>query len=524
LEQFLGGGMAEVYRATDTVLERTVAYKRLSVQGTSDAAMRERFLMEARLGSQVNHDNIVRTLDYGHDAADPQGRPFIVLEFLTGQSLSTAIKNRALGGWRQKMLVARDIVRALAHIHSLKIVHRDIKPDNIHLDDNLRARLLDFGIAKTEGLNMTQAGFVLGTPSYMAPEQVRGEAVNEKTDIYAFGLVLFEMLTGRKARASQTMQTLLNEILTQPVPTAPLMESSVPEELQELVARCTVQNPAERIGSFVEIEAWIEQWLLAHPGAKPVAPPAGPKRLKWSLSVVALLLAVVAVGFGLGAWGVGLLTGKTPAEIRLDVGDLVLIPAGGGLRAFYLDRVEVTNEAYAAFTRAQGRQLPPNFAADSPGRPVSYVTHADAKQFCEWAGKRLPTEAEWVRAARGDDQRKFPWGHPAMAERANVADHPLMIQHLVASDAHRAGASPFGILQLSGNVAEWVADVRRPSDLAVQQFATRLAPAPSIDEPWSLYKGGSFKRPLKEATIDDWSPAPVRYFAEDLGFRCAKTP
>ena len=195
LEQFLGGGMSHVYRAKDSVLGRRVALKILTEAGSADAETKARFLLEARMASSVNHENIISIYDFGEE----QGRPFIVMEFLEGESLREAIKKGHLGNFHRRLNIALQVARALDYIHARKIIHRDIKPENIHIDAAGKVKLMDFGIAKSEGAQLTRAGFTLGTPYYMAPEQVLGKAMTPQADVYGFGMLLFEMIAGTKA-------------------------------------------------------------------------------------------------------------------------------------------------------------------------------------------------------------------------------------------------------------------------------------------------------------------------------------
>jgi serine/threonine protein kinase len=196
LEEFLGGGMSHVYRARDTVIGRTVALKILTEAGCEDAEAKERFLAEARMAGNISHDNVLSIYDFGED---DQHHPFMVMEFLKGEDLRHAIKGGRTGGVREKLKIAVQVARALEYIHTQKIIHRDIKPENVNLGPTGVVKLMDFGIAKTEGLQMTRAGYVLGTPYYMAPEQVTGANVTEQVDVYAFGVLLFELMTGAKA-------------------------------------------------------------------------------------------------------------------------------------------------------------------------------------------------------------------------------------------------------------------------------------------------------------------------------------
>src|SRR5215510_7780523 len=157
LEEFLGGGMSHVYRARDTVIGRTVAVKILTEQGCADDEVKARFLAEARMAGNLSHDNILSIYDFGEDE---QKRPFMVMEFLRGEDLRSAIRNGKTGDLGNKLGIAVQVAKALQYTHSQKIVHRDIKPENIHINGSGVAKLIDFGIAKTEGLQMTRAGYV----------------------------------------------------------------------------------------------------------------------------------------------------------------------------------------------------------------------------------------------------------------------------------------------------------------------------------------------------------------------------
>ena len=255
LEEFLGGGMSHVYRAKDSVLGRRVAVKILTEAGVKDAETKARFLQEARTASNISHENIISVFDFGED----QGRPFIVMEFLEGESLRDAIKRGHLGDLASRVKILIQAGRAIDFIHTKKIIHRDIKPENINLDRAGKVKLMDFGIAKSEGIALTRAGFTLGTPYYMAPEQVLGQTVTTQADVYAYGILIFEVLTGLKPITGESVEKIFNQILYEPVKLEPLAE--FPPRIASIVERCTAKQPAQRPESVAAVVEELERVL-----------------------------------------------------------------------------------------------------------------------------------------------------------------------------------------------------------------------------------------------------------------------
>src|ERR1700722_1134252 len=325
LLEFLGGGMSHVYRARDTVIDRPVVVKLLTVDACQDVEAKARFLQEARLAGNIQHQNIVSVFDFG----EHEGRPFIVMEYLKGQDLRDAIRGGGAGGLFERLQIALQIAEALNYVHSSGVVHRDIKPENIHLDQSGRVKLMDFGIAKTADLSLTRTGMAMGTPFYMAPEQVAGRPASMLVDVYAFGMLLFELLTGVRGITADTMESVFYQILNQPLDVTAMENAGAPPAVRELVMRCTAKNPADRPQGFPVIIDALRGILSSSEGGQTravplatqsfgtnpppvqataeVAAPAHRKEISppgpmWRLSLVTYGLVALVTLIAIGAW------------------------------------------------------------------------------------------------------------------------------------------------------------------------------------------------------------------------------
>jgi hypothetical protein len=251
LEASLGlGGMAEVFRARDLQLGRTVALKLVLPHLAARAELRDRFLREARLAASLEHPHIVPLYDFGAQAT----QPYLVMPWIEGGSLAERMRLSAVDpaqalGW------LGEIAAALDHAHAAGVLHRDVKPANVLLDRHGRALLADFGIAFAIGSEsrLTQTGTILGTPEYLAPELIEGQAASRASDLYAFAAMAYELLSGQPPFVGNSALSILHQHTTRPVPPIRGRVPELPEEVDAALARGLAKNPAERPRSCREL-------------------------------------------------------------------------------------------------------------------------------------------------------------------------------------------------------------------------------------------------------------------------------
>jgi serine/threonine-protein kinase len=312
LEEPLGrGSMSAVWAAHDLELDRRVAVKMLA-----PSADRQRFEREARAAASLSHPNIVSLYDYGR-AED--GRPYMVLECLTGGSLEDLLRQRAPLGEAELRRVAADVAAGLAHAHDRGLVHRDLKPANILFDAEARAKIADFGIARMGGTGtLTEAGTVLGTASYLSPEQAAGLPAGPESDVYSFGVILFRMLTGRLPFESSNAMELVRMHRDDPPPAVTQVRPGAPAVLAALATAALAKDPAARPADG--------RSLLAHLGGGgeteatgilpgPPPPPARGRRLLPAVAAAIVLLAggaALALALTRGGDGAGAGTTTEP--------------------------------------------------------------------------------------------------------------------------------------------------------------------------------------------------------------------
>ncbi len=240
------GGMATVYRGEEAATGRRVAIKIMHESQTSDPELRERFRREARNAAAISHENVVELLDAGETE---DGHPFLVMELLEGQPLRALVAGGAMPIWLV-LTLGLQIAKGLARAHDLGIVHRDLKPENVFVVERrgeLIAKLVDFGIARaSDDRRMTVAGAILGTPAYLAPERVRGKDIGPSSDLYALGVVLFEMIAGRLPFVSESLEGFLFHHLETEPPRPSELVDTCPPAFESLLLRMLAKGPDER--------------------------------------------------------------------------------------------------------------------------------------------------------------------------------------------------------------------------------------------------------------------------------------
>ncbi|MBI3872568.1 MAG: protein kinase [candidate division Zixibacteria bacterium] len=288
------GGMGEVYLATDTKLNRPVALKFLPEGLSRDPEARARLLREAQAASQLNHSNILTI--YGVEEAD--GRDFIVMEYIEGTALGSAVESKA-ASLDRVLDLAIQMGEGLDKAHRAGIVHRDLKPANILIDADGRAKILDFGLAKLRGAGkLTQTGSTTGTAAYMSPEQAQGAEADARSDLFSFGVVLYEMIAGRPPFSGDHQAAMAYAIVNEnPEPLA-RYKADVPVELQRLITKCLAKFPSERYQSAADLVADLRALRTAihvsSPRSAIVAPMKRRSRLVAALVVAGL--AILAAG------------------------------------------------------------------------------------------------------------------------------------------------------------------------------------------------------------------------------------
>jgi|GEM_PF-404988 len=600
IEEFIDqGGMSTVYKASDPNLKRTVAIKLIHTHLSRDPEFVRRFEQEATAVAQLRHPNIVQVYDFSHE----DNLYYMVMEYVPGDTLKG--KLNSLHDKNQQSPIAETIrimalvCDAVAYAHDHDMIHRDLKPANVMITPNGQPILMDFGVAKMlTGTEHTATGTIIGTAKYMSPEQARGDRPDERSDIYALGVMLYEMLAGHPPFEADTTVAILMKHVNEPVPDIRQIQRNVPDELVEIIDKALAKDRNDRYQSAAHMSAALKlinrlgqsaapvgdaQRTVSSRGRRQSTEPSGVKPppstvpsmptipeptaapaqatlpINRNLMLIGAAALVLIVILGVGAF---LLfsgdssggEGETPVAVeeaatavpeqqaqvseeetptsteeaqqvsaealnlpsavgmvKIDSGTYTvgrdapsheyIPPEQVELNEVWIDQYEVTNADYAAFLADTGNPPPTswsdgNMPSGKENHPVKGVTWELATAYCEWANKRLPTEAEWEVAARGPEGSLFPWGDDQRA-----VELPRSGTHIVGTVP--GDRSAFGAYDMAGNVWEWVGEAYAP-----------------IADGDRILRGGE-NGFLKDMAYRLEGPADQESLIQSAGFRCA---
>jgi serine/threonine-protein kinase len=623
LEFVGGGGMAEVYKVLDTSLERIAALKIITSNQSNSEKQQEylkRFNREAKILAKLKHPHIVGVWDYG----EYEGDPYFVMEYFPGGTLDQKMEKPI--PWQEAVQILLPIAEALSYAHQQGIVHRDIKPSNILLNESGELILSDFGIARPleviDNLK-TGDGDLLGTLEYIAPEQISNpQNLDGRADIYSLGVLLYEMVTGRKpfeSDAKAPLSVLLNKVLD-PVPDPKIFNPFLSNNIINILIKSLAAKSEDRYKNMDDFLLVLENLIEANDKKQEtlwktlqrgwfilanIRRINGVIKLAFLL-VLAFIVYVVLQGlqspftlFGSTSTPTTTLTPSatitpttyatltltaTPTNIPTPDVNLpieIIVPSGGTMRLvpagdftmgsnvdsalaecienrgddncqtisfldeepvhtiflkdFYMDVYEVTNALYKRCVDADECQPPKEIQSytrpsyyDNPSfddYPVIYVNWNMAKIYCEWRGARLPTEAEWEKAARGTDGRTYPWGEDLDCEQSNYGQNitGACEGDTTSVGSYENGQSFFGLFDMAGNVSEWVADWYQ-SDYYATLDNNIVDPQGPNSGVARVTRGGSWYFDDGDVRSANRNGFGIATYNDYIGFRCAKDP
>ncbi len=249
------GATSHVFKGRDETLGRFVAVKTIAAEVSKDETLRKRFRREAESAAQLNHPNIITVYDFGEE----QDKLYIAMELLEGVDLKQALSEGRLKTLDQKLDVIDQICDGLAFAHSNGIFHRDLKPANLHILPTGQVKIMDFGLARLSGSDMTRTGLVMGTPHYMSPEQVRGEHVDARSDVFALGCVFYEVLTGKKPFDAESLHSVLYKVMQSEPPPASQAVPGLPAVVLQVLDRALAKRPSDRFQDAGEFRSVLER-------------------------------------------------------------------------------------------------------------------------------------------------------------------------------------------------------------------------------------------------------------------------
>ena len=671
VERLGQGGMAVVYKAFDLRLDRDVAIKFIRVEEFSPSSLEQvlkRFEKEGKALARFSHNNIVQIYDFG----EYQGVPYLVMEYLPGGTLKRHTGKPI--AWQDAASMIIRIARALDYSHKRGVIHRDIKPSNIMFNDESEPKLADFGIARIlegdTGTTITAKGAGVGTPEYMAPEQGLGKAIDGRADVYALGVVLYELITGIKPYTADTPVAVIVKQINDPLPRPSNFVPDLPEEIEKILFKTLAKDPQNRFADMTIFADELEKelsllnfkskyhWAIFESRSKQpkkgniprrnndlndkhtydkVSPEnknsfndpdatkdfvtdsgktGKPKRInlkkfwKWAwvsaggglIIILGLVLILISQGkINIPVFANNhstndpktetsqITTGtkppsSTPGENSLDENQLIptetglmafeigsmklsdkdgmiLVYVPGGefemgsenspdeepvhkvyLNAFWIDRSEITNAMFTVFLNNEGNQEENGvswfdakseyvhihledenwiFDEEFANYPVSDVSWFGANAYCEWANRRLPTEAEWEKAARGTDGRLYPWGNTSPnSSLAKFSSGLTGVGAITTGSFSPAGDSPYGAQDMSGNVWEWVQDWYDADYYLNSEYENPQGPSNGVL--LKVIRGGAWNTSNALLSSANRESNYLDAMTNFIGFRCVK--
>ena len=558
------GGFGSVWKAKSSS-GNIVALKILNPQVLDNARVVKKFFHEAMILAKLDHPNICKLLEFF-----PDGNNYaIVMEYIEGVELKKLLKDQdGPMPLEEANKIAKQSLAAFQYAHENGILHRDIKPGNIMIDEKGNSKIMDFGIAKISTTATHDTAAKMLSVHYVPPERFDPKRViDARSDIYSLALVFYEIFTGRRAfmveETSQIMFCHLNEIPDPPEKYRPDM----PHEVSQAISKALEKDPDDRFKDFKAFSAAME-------GAMPIPEDATQavdvetiqpepvsevdieeKKKKSPALLIAAILPVILIGAFLVYWFVDW-NGQEPPPPPIK--GMIVIPKGEFVMGsdkysaekpvqkiymdeYYIDKFLVTNAQFQKFveetnyvTDAEkagggmvriGRRwkkvkgatwkMPDGLTPveGQENHPVSQVSHNDASAYCKWAGKDLPTEAQWEKAARGPDGFEYPWGNHDPDD--TMANFDNLIGTTTPVQDYEKGKSPYGMYDAAGNVYDWCKDWYGTGERAEKNPS---GPASGEEH---VVKGGSFiegAESLRSANRDRYKPDYSSYL---FGFRCA---
>lgn len=485
------GGMGEVFKAHDKLIDEEVALKFMNPKALKTQRGQQLFIKEAQIARRLRHENIVSVHDV---STTTEGLLYLSMELLNGVSLREYLRKLRM---QKKHLDVRlgiriilQILSALENAHTM-VIHRDLKPENVMLLPGERVKVLDFGLALAveddpipDSVQTTADGKkrkVIGTLAYASPEQKRHQSIDMRSDLYTVGQLLMEVLTLRTPVDEQV------NVLD--------VRNDVAPSIAAIINKAMMEEKERRYQSAAEFYKDLDHaYTESYKNVDVVSVTTKSGKVVDTQDMVFIEGGSFMMGTG---------------EIREEAPE-----HEAHTEAFYMDKYPVTFSEYSTFIEESG-YTKPKFWDDSelngPRQPITGVTFAEAMAYAEWAGKQLPTEVQWECAARGKENRKYPWGNlDPDPTRCNYGDY-LSMPSIV--NMHDTGATPDGVHDMAGNVYEWTLDSYAP------YRANAPSPAQSSD-PRRVVRGGSWRSGVNELTTTYRKGLFPETQLTTVGFRC----